>query len=71
MNNIAGKMKIVTALISMMQLRNQTGTFLTYLKRKGVHINYAQLGIFDTVMLGLIGEAHPSLSFRDEMNDST
>jgi hypothetical protein len=32
-NNVAGKMKIVTAL-SMMQLKNRSGTFLTYLKRK-------------------------------------
>jgi hypothetical protein len=30
-NNVAGKMKIDTAL-SMMQLKNQSGTFLTYLK---------------------------------------
>jgi hypothetical protein len=30
-NNAAGKIKIVTAL-SMMQLKNQLGTFLTYLK---------------------------------------
>jgi hypothetical protein len=53
----------------MMQLKNQTGMFLTYLKRKGVHINYAQFGVFDTVTLGWIGEAHPSLSFIDEMKD--
>jgi hypothetical protein len=43
--------------------------FLTYLKRKGVYINYAQLGMFDTSTLGWIGEAHPSLSFRDKMKD--
>jgi hypothetical protein len=55
-NNVAGKMKIVTAL-SMMQLKNQSGNFLTYLKRKGVHINYAQLGMVETVTLGWIGQA--------------
>jgi hypothetical protein len=42
MNNVAGKMKVNTAL-SMMQLKNKSGTFLAYLKLKGVHINYAQL----------------------------
>jgi nitrous oxide reductase len=30
-NNVSGEMKIVTAL-SMMQLKNQSDTFLTYLK---------------------------------------
>jgi hypothetical protein len=40
MNDAAGKMKIITD-ISMMQLKNKIGMFLTYLKRKGVHINYA------------------------------
>jgi hypothetical protein len=66
MNNVAGKMKIITSL-SMMQLNNQSGTFLTYLKQKGVHINYAHLGMFDTVALGWIGQAHPSLGCRDEI----
>jgi hypothetical protein len=61
-------MKIVTAL-SMMQLKNQSGTFLTYLKRKGVHINYAQLGMVETVTLGWIGQAHPSFGYRDETKE--
>jgi hypothetical protein len=47
-------MKIVTAL-SMMQLKNQSGTFLTYLNRKGAHIKYAQLGIVEIFTLGWIG----------------
>jgi hypothetical protein len=61
-------MKIVTAL-SMMQLKNQSGTFLTYIKRNGVHINYAQLGIVETVTLGKIGQAHPSFGYRDETKE--
>jgi hypothetical protein len=68
MDNVAGKMKIIT-MMSMMQLKNQTGTFLAYLKRKGVYIKYKQLGIFDMVTLGLLGEAHRSFSFRDKMKD--
>jgi hypothetical protein len=59
-------MKIVTAL-SMMQLKKQIYTFLSYLKRKGVKINYAQLGMFDTITLTWIGQAHPPLSLRYEM----
>jgi hypothetical protein len=64
-HNVAGKMKILTAL-SIMQLKNQSGSFLTYLKRKGVHIKYAQLGMVETVTLGWIGQAHPSFGCRDE-----
>jgi hypothetical protein len=61
-------MKIVTAL-SVMQLKNQSGTFLTYLKLEGVHINYAQLGMVETVTLGWIGQAHTSFGCRDETKE--
>jgi hypothetical protein len=61
-------MKIVTAL-SMIQLKNQSGNFLTYLKRKGVHINYAQLGMVKTVTVGWIGQAQPSFGCRDETKE--
>jgi hypothetical protein len=61
-------MKIVTAL-SLMQLKNQSGTFVTYLKRKGVHINYAQLGMVETVTLGWVGQAHPSFGCRYETKE--
>jgi hypothetical protein len=64
MKNLAVDMKIFTAL-SMMHLKNKTGTFLTYIKRKGVHINFAQLGMIDNVMLGWIGQAQPSHGGRD------
>jgi hypothetical protein len=66
MNNAAGKMRTVTAL-RIMQLKNQSDTFLIYPKRKGVHINYAQLGMLETVTLGWSGHAHPSLGCRDEI----
>jgi hypothetical protein len=52
-NKFSGKMIIVTNL-SLAQLKTHTGTFITYLRRKGVHIIYAQLGIFDTVTLGWV-----------------
>jgi hypothetical protein len=67
-HNVAGKMKIVTA-PSMMQLKNQSGTFLPYLKRKGVQINYAQLGMVETATLGWIGQAHPYFGCRDETKE--
>jgi hypothetical protein len=53
----------------MMQLKNQSGTFLTYLNRKGVHINYSQLVMVETVTLGWIGQAHLSFGYRDETKE--
>jgi hypothetical protein len=32
-------------------------------------MNYAQLGVFDTVALGWVAGAHPSFSYRDEMKE--
>jgi hypothetical protein len=61
-------MRIVTKL-SLAQLKTHTVTFITYLRRKGVHTNYAQLGIFDNVTLGWVAGAHLSYSYRDEMKD--
>jgi ribosomal protein L33 len=58
-------MKISTAL-SMMKLKNQSGTLLAYLKQKGVHINYAHLGMVETVTLGWIGQAHLSYGCIDK-----
>jgi hypothetical protein len=61
-------MKIVTKL-SLVQLTLTSGTFLTYLRRRGVHMNYAQLGVFCTVTFVWVVGAHPSFSYRDEMKD--
>jgi hypothetical protein len=32
-------------------------------------MNYAQLGVFDTVTLGWVVEAHPSFSYRDKTKE--
>jgi hypothetical protein len=32
-------------------------------------MNYAQLGVFDTVTLGWVAGAHPSFSYREEMKE--
>jgi hypothetical protein len=67
-NNVSGTMKIVTKL-SLAQLKLHTGTFLSYLRHRGVHLNYAQLGVFDTVTLGWVAGAHPKYSYRDKMKE--
>jgi hypothetical protein len=67
-NNVSGKMKIFTKL-SLVHLKLNTGTFLSYLRRRGMHLNYAQLGVFDTVTLGWVAGAHPSYSYNDEMKE--
>jgi hypothetical protein len=67
-NNVSGKIKIVTKL-SLVHLKLTSGTLLTYLRRRGLHMNYAQLGVFDTVTLGWVTVAHPSYSYRDEMKE--
>jgi hypothetical protein len=67
-NNVSGKMKIVTKL-SLVQLKLPSGIFLTYLRRRAVHMNYAQLGVFYTVTLGWVAGAHPSCSYRNEMKE--
>jgi hypothetical protein len=61
-------MKVVTKL-SLAQLKLHTGTFLPYLRRRGVHLNYAQLGVFNTVTLVWVAGAHPSYNYRDEMKE--
>jgi hypothetical protein len=61
-------MKVVTKL-SLVHLKLTSGSFLTYLRCRGVHINYAQLGVFDTVTMGWVAGAHPSSSYRDEMKE--
>jgi hypothetical protein len=67
-NNVSGKMKIVTKL-SLVQLKLTSGSFSTYLRRRGVHMNYAQVGVFDTVTLVWVAGAHPSFIYRDEMKE--
>jgi hypothetical protein len=60
-------MKIVTK-PSLAQLKLHTGTFLPYLRRRrDAHLNYAQLGVFETVTLGWVAGSHPSYSYSDEM----
>jgi hypothetical protein len=61
-------MKIVTKL-SLVQVKLTPGSFLTYLRHRGAHMNYAKLGVFDTVILGLVAGAHPSFSYSDKTKE--
>jgi hypothetical protein len=55
--------------LSRFRLMFEFNYFTTYIKQKGVHINYAQLGMVETVTLGWIGQSHPSFGCRDETKE--
>jgi hypothetical protein len=68
-NNISGKMKIQsTSTIS--QMKHATSTFKQYLIKDRVHINNAQLGPEEAVILGWIPGSHLEFSFRDNMREA-
>jgi hypothetical protein len=67
-NNISGKMKIVTKL-SLVELKLTSGKFVTYLRRRGVHMKYKELRVFDTLTLGWVAGAHPSFIYREDKRD--
>jgi hypothetical protein len=52
-NNVTGKMKIQSA-STIAQLKHATSTFKEYLIKDRVHINNAQLGLEEAVILGWI-----------------
>jgi hypothetical protein len=65
----AEKMKIQpTSTIA--QMKHGTSTFKQYLLKDRVHINNAQLGPEEAVLLGWIPGSHPSFSFRDNMREA-
>jgi hypothetical protein len=65
-NNVTGKMKIQSS-STIAQLKHATSTFKEYLLKDRVHINNAQLGPEEAVVLGWIPGSHPAFSFRDNM----
>jgi hypothetical protein len=68
-NNVTGKMKIQSASM-IAQLKHATSTFKEYLIKDRVHINNAQLGPEEAVVLGWIPGSHPAFSFRDNMREA-
>jgi hypothetical protein len=65
-NNVTGKMKIQSS-STIAQLKHATSIFKEYLLKDRVHINNAQLGPEEAVLLGWIPGSHPAFSFRDNM----
>jgi hypothetical protein len=65
-NNISGKMRIQST-STIAQMKHATSSFRQYLLKYWVHINNAQLGPDEAVVLGWIPGSHPALSFRDSM----
>jgi hypothetical protein len=52
------------------QLKHATSTFKEYLMKDRVHINNAQLGPEEAVVLGWIPGSHPAFSFQDSMSEA-
>jgi hypothetical protein len=68
-NNVTGKMKIQST-STIAQMKHATSTFKEYLMKDRVHINNAQLGPEEAVVLGWIPGSHPAFSFRDNMREA-
>jgi hypothetical protein len=67
-NNVTGKMKIQST-STIAHMKHATSTFKKYLMKDRVHINNAQLGPEEAVVLGWISGSHPAFSFRDNMRE--
>jgi hypothetical protein len=65
-NNVSGKMRIQST-STIAQMKHAMSTFKQYLIKDQVHINNAQLGPEEAVVLGWIPGFHPELSFPDNM----
>jgi hypothetical protein len=68
-NNVTGKMKIQST-STIAQMKHATSTFKEYLLKDRVHINNAQLGPEEAVVLRWITGSHPALSFRDNIREA-
>jgi hypothetical protein len=52
------------------QMKHATSSLKQYLLKDPVHINNAQLGPEEAVVLGWIPRSHPAFSFRDSMREA-
>jgi hypothetical protein len=68
-NNISGKMRIQSS-STIAQMKHATSSFKQYLLKDRVHINNAQLGPEEVVVLGCISGSHPTFLFRDSMREA-
>jgi hypothetical protein len=67
-NNIPGWLKIRTK-YSISQLKQPSKSFKQYQLQSRVHINNAQLGEKEGIMLGWIWKSHPAFSYRGSMKE--
>jgi hypothetical protein len=65
-NNVSGSIKIQTNFL-IFQLKHPSSTFRQYLNKERVHINSAQLGVEEGVIMGWCWKSHPAFGHRDEM----
>jgi hypothetical protein len=68
-NNVSGKMRIQST-STIAQMKHATSTFKKYLIKDRVHINNAQLGPEEAVVLGWIPGSHRAFSFQDNMREA-
>jgi hypothetical protein len=68
-NNVSVKMRIQST-STIAQMKHATSTFKKYLIKDRMHINNAQLGPEESVVLGWIPGSHPAFSFRDNMREA-
>jgi hypothetical protein len=68
-NNVSGKMRIQST-STIAQMKHATSTFKQYLIKYRMHINNAQLGPEEAVVLDCIPGSHLEFSFRDNMREA-
>jgi hypothetical protein len=68
-NNVSGKMRI-QSMSMIAQMKHATSSFKQYLIKDRVHINNAQLGPEEAVVLGWIPGSHPAFSVRNSMREA-
>jgi hypothetical protein len=68
-NNVSRKMRIQST-STIAQMKHAMSSFKQYLIKDRVHINNAQLGPEEAVVLGWIPGSHPAFSFRDSMRQA-
>jgi hypothetical protein len=68
-NNVGGENRIQSS-ITIAQMKHATSSFKKYVLKYWVHINKAQIGPEEAVVLGWIMGSHPAFSFRDSMREA-
>jgi hypothetical protein len=67
-NNVSGRMRIRSS-STIAQLKHQSYSFKPYLLHEHVHINNAQLGLEEGIVMGWITGSHSASAHRDGMSE--